>query len=158
MGARSSAATLLVFLATASPAAALEPGVFVAPGNPAAKEYSIPLSTLRGQAIGHTPSPGQAEPPFGVGITATALSSGPRALSGGSSRGRNVARRASVWTRRPRPTSERSTAASGPSQGTVAGLIHPRSSAPEIALIAVAVLVGGLAAGASLATVRRRRG
>jgi hypothetical protein len=54
--------------AMAAPAAALEPGVFVDPGSPAGKEYSIPLSVLRGAASGHAPLGAQPQPLFGQGI------------------------------------------------------------------------------------------
>jgi hypothetical protein len=51
----------------AAPAAALEPGVHVDPGSPAAKEYALPLSQAR-QTGGGSTSPGASETPFGVGI------------------------------------------------------------------------------------------
>jgi hypothetical protein len=51
----------------AAPAAALEPGVHIDPGSPAAKEYALPLSQAR-QTGGGSTSPGASEIPFGVGI------------------------------------------------------------------------------------------
>lgn len=58
---------LIASLALSGVAAAttLPPGVHADPGSPAAKEYSIPLSTARGQAAGSSAS-GKL---FGAGIT-----------------------------------------------------------------------------------------
>lgn len=70
----------LFLLALALPGAALAkapPGVHVDPGSPAAKEYSIPLSTARGAPAGSASS-GQL---FGAGIT---KGSGGSGSSGGS--------------------------------------------------------------------------
>ena len=48
-------------------AAALEPGVHIDPGSPAAKEYALPLNQARETGAGSTPS-GSSETPFGAGI------------------------------------------------------------------------------------------
>lgn len=52
----------------AAPAHALEPGVHVDPGSPAAKEYAIPLSVARGQGT-EAASSGKEPALFGAGIT-----------------------------------------------------------------------------------------
>jgi hypothetical protein len=49
-------------------AGALEPGVHVDPGSPAAKEYALPLSQARQTGAGPASSPGASEPSFGAGI------------------------------------------------------------------------------------------
>src|SRR5580700_79083 len=62
------AGVFVAVLVLAQPAMALPPGVFVSPGSPAGKEYSFPLSVLRGQAVGHSAAGYANEPLFGVGI------------------------------------------------------------------------------------------
>jgi hypothetical protein len=70
---RVSMAVAAVVLATCGPtiapqaAAALEPGVHVDPGSPAAKEYALPLSQARRTGAGSTPT-ASSETPFGAGI------------------------------------------------------------------------------------------
>jgi hypothetical protein len=49
-------------------AGALEPGVHVDPGSPAAKEYALPLSQARQTGADPASSPGASEPSFGAGI------------------------------------------------------------------------------------------
>ena len=53
-------------LASASPAAAVEPGVHVDPNSPAAKEYAIPLQAARNDATGGSHSTTASR--FGAGI------------------------------------------------------------------------------------------
>jgi hypothetical protein len=78
----------------AQPAAALEPGVHVDPGSPAAKEYSLPVGQARrtgSERESSASSPAQeaaeaaSEPLFGGGITPP--SSGGGAAGGGSGAG-----------------------------------------------------------------------
>jgi hypothetical protein len=70
---RVSIAVAAMVLATCGPAlaphaaAALEPGVHVDPGSPAAKEYALPLNQARSTGAGSTAS-GASEPAFGAGI------------------------------------------------------------------------------------------
>ncbi len=178
-------AGLLVGLIAAGPAAALAPGVFVDPNSPAGKEYSYPLSVLRAQGAGHSAArPGAgAEPLFGVGVTAgpagpagtagtagtartlsrQAGSSGvtqPRRSSapGGRARQRGgTVRRAALGRSRHRASGlGASTPLSPKSEAALARIASPSSSLPAIALIAVLVLVVGLALGASLARLGRR--
>jgi hypothetical protein len=70
---RVSTAAALVLLATSwltvTPltASALEPGVHIDPGSPAAKEYALPLNQARRTGAEAT-SAGSSETPFGAGI------------------------------------------------------------------------------------------
>ncbi len=168
------ASALAGALTMAAPAAALEPGVFVDPGSPAGKEYSIPLSELRGAATGHAPIGSQAQPLFGVGI-------GPAGASGQPARGVSAGRTGSP--RRPRgqrgggaKASSRSGGRSGtgagrgtrgassarpggalPARGpALAALTRQGSPAPEVLLIGALVVLGGIGLGALVAVGRRR--
>jgi hypothetical protein len=168
------ASALAGALTFAAPAAALEPGVFVDPGSPAGKEYSIPLSELRGAATGHAPIGSQAQPLFGVGI-------GPARASGQPARGVSAGRTGSP--RRPRGqrggganAGSRSGGRSGtgarggalpgtsgrasgalPARGpALAALTHQGSPALEVALIGALVVLGGFGIGALVAVGRRR--
>jgi hypothetical protein len=62
-------------LAGATPALALEPGVHIDPGSPAAKEYAIPLSKAR-EGGGGGGSSGTEAALFGAGITPPTSGSG----------------------------------------------------------------------------------
>ena len=146
------AATWLV----AGPAAALEPGVFVDPGSPAGKEYGVPLSQWRGAGSGHTPVGNQAPPLFGIGISPVSGSARPSATS-----------RVGPRQSRPgHPAGGRSGAAGASLAGAagslavpgavLAGLTHHGSSVPEVAVIGVLVMLGGLALGWLLVAARRR--
>jgi hypothetical protein len=70
---RVSTAAALVLLATGWPtvtpqvASALEPGVHIDPGSPAAKEYALPLNQAR-QTGAESTSARSSETPFGAGI------------------------------------------------------------------------------------------
>jgi hypothetical protein len=70
---RVSTAAALVLLAASSPtitpqvASALEPGVHIDPGSPAAKEYALPLNQAR-QTGAESTSARSSETPFGAGI------------------------------------------------------------------------------------------
>jgi hypothetical protein len=65
-------------LASASPAAAVEPGVHVDPNSPAAKEYAIPLQAARSDSTGGSHSTTASR--FGAGIEP-----GPSGASSGQS-------------------------------------------------------------------------
>src|SRR3954452_25200403 len=78
--------------ATAVPAAAQEPGVFIDPASPAGKEYAFPLDVQRAAAVGREAVQGIAQPPFGVGI--------PRARAAGSRRSGRSGSKAAPTTRR----------------------------------------------------------
>jgi hypothetical protein len=136
----------------AAPASALQPGVSVAPGSPAGREYSFPLSVLRAAAVGHPAVQGQAEPLFGAGIAPAAVGSvrgqGGQTSSTGSNPRRALGTTASSSSTRSTPSNNRTIARS---------LIPPASSAPDVALIVGAVLLAGAALGAMLAAVLRRR-
>lgn len=155
---------LLGLVIFATPATALETGVYITPGAPAAKQYSFPLSVLRAAAGGHGTIPGAVVPRFGVGITppsrASAGASGP---ASGSSRvaGQPQGRRPgsphhrshktaanAELSRRARPTTLQAS--------EIASLVRPRSSASQVALIGVPALLGGLALGGIILAVRRR--
>ncbi len=136
-------------LAPTSAVAALEPGVHIDPGSPAAKEYGVPLWVLRGEASGHQSPEGIPPPPlFGVGIEPPGAGGG-RARSGGTNRGRGPGGPAS---RRARPASG---GGSVPSAATIAQLTRAGSSASQVGLLVVAVLIGGLVLGGAFALGRR---
>lgn len=171
------AVALAVGCAGATPATALAPGVHVDPGSPAGKEYSFPLGVLRGAATGHSAPPGVAQPRFGAGIGPAGAGSAP----GGASRRRGAASshgsgprsgaarrggRRRHGTKGGRGTTggdvssqalsgSRSRRAAAQSR-ELANLIRPRSPAPQVALIAVPVLLVGAALGGVIAAVRRR--
>ncbi len=160
---RGSAHTIVVFLAAlalAAPATALEPGVFVDPGSPAGKEYSFPLSVLRGEGTGHAAPAGAAQPLFGVGINPTV-----RAGTGGTT-ARSPSKVTAPLRHRHRHSRARSHPATGPTAGdnsrgrrgatALASLVRPSSGVPEIALIAVVLLFVAVASGAGIAAARRR--
>jgi hypothetical protein len=137
-------------LAPTSAVAALEPGVHIDPGSPAAKEYGVPLWVLRGEASGHQSPEGiPPSPLFGVGIE-------PPGAGGGRARGGGAANRG----RGPGgPGSRRARLASGsgsvPSAATIAQLTRQGSSASQVGLLVGAVLIGGLVLGGAFALGRR---
>jgi len=99
---RVSTAAALVLLATScltvQVASALEPGVHIDPGSPAAKEYALPLNQAR-QTGAESTSPGSSETPFGAGIkppgsggSGGANGGGPAHGSGSGSHGASSAR------------------------------------------------------------------
>jgi hypothetical protein len=73
------ACTLCCVLASAQAASALEPGVHVDPGSPAAKEYALPLDQARQTGTESSSQPSSEGGLFGAGIKPPG--------SGGSSRG-----------------------------------------------------------------------
>lgn len=73
------ACTLCCALASAQAASALEPGVHVDPGSPAAKEYALPLDQARQTGSESSSQPSSEGGLFGAGIKPPG--------SGGSSRG-----------------------------------------------------------------------
>jgi hypothetical protein len=83
-------ATLAVLGSTFVPAgqaaAALEPGVHVDPGSPAAKEYALPLSQARGTGSTSSPQTGPEGTLFGAGITPPGSGGSPRGPGAGSGR------------------------------------------------------------------------
>lgn len=148
----------------AVPSAALEPGVHVDPGSPAGKEYTAPLSALRGEASGHPAARDQSEPLFGIGITAAGAASaahgtGRSATTG--SRAREPSRRptrrggASHSARAPRAGGT-SSASTSQAQSAAVGVTGHGSAAPAIAWLSAAVVLGGLGLGALFVAVRRR--
>lgn len=155
-----------------APAAALEPGVTRDPNSPAGKEYSLLLPVQRGQAGGQRPP--QSQPPlFGVGIAPPgvggqgAISQSRAAQQGGAglaparSQSQALTRRQSrALTRRqaeaPNPRHNHTPSAGPDPSKSLASLARPSSATLPVALLAAAVLVGGLALGAALAAARRR--
>lgn len=169
MVARSTVAVAIALAGTwavAGPAAALEPGVFVDPDSPAGKEYSIPLSVLRGGASGRPAVAGEPQPLFGIGITpASAHGVGIRPEGRGQQSQR---RRRAQPAHRTRGSARRQAggaAASGARARGAAGTsgrglagISTRHGSPAtaVALFSAAVVLGGLALGALLVAARRR--
>jgi len=89
-------------LSTAGPAAALEPGVHIDPGSPAAKEYALPVTQARRTGADAAPAGGAAaagesqEALFGAGINprgpgGSSKTSTPRAGSGSPTASRSAA-------------------------------------------------------------------
>jgi hypothetical protein len=145
------AVAFVAVLVLAQPAMALPPGVYIAPGSPAGKEYSFPLSVLRGDAGGHTGPGGTAEPLFGVGVK-------PVVRRGAGSAKAHRARNAAAARRHRRA---HGTAASVNQGGrhrdaVLASIVRPSSDVPQIVLIAVVLLVVAVASGAGIAAARRR--
>jgi len=148
---------LAVALMIAAPAAALERGVFVDPGSPAGKEYSFPLSVLRGAATGYAAPDGVSQPLFGVGIHPPGSRRGARRpYPGGGAHGAFGARHAphAVSPRPQTKTNSPGSPASKPPQ--LESLIRPSSGVPLVGLITFLLLLTALAAGAGIAALRRR--
>lgn len=179
MGARSAVAlaiSLLVTWAVAGPAAALESGVFIDPGSPAGKEYSVPLSVLRGAASGRPGGGGATQPLFGVGISSARLGigsaraatkAGPGALHRGRSPRRTPAPPAGTngsgtGTNTTGPATKPGAADLGgvasDNGPTLADLTRHGSSTAAVALIGALVVLGGLALGAVILATGRRLG
>jgi len=145
--------------ALAAPAAALEPGVHVDPGSPAAKEYGVPLSQLRQSASGQAPAGAATPPPFGTGISPAGV--GPaRAATRAARGGRNASGRrgpaagaTAVGTAAGQGGAAGGTLVPGPA---LAEITHHGSSVPAVALIAGIVVLGGLGIGALLVAAHRR--
>lgn len=169
MRARSAAVLAVALVGTwviAGPAQALEPGVFVDPGSPAGKEYSVPLSLLRESASGRPDTRRESQPLFGIGITPTGVSAyrgraGARtATSGRSPQTSGTSGRASA----PHDTQHRrggsaTRGVGAPATGAaLQSLTNHGSATSEVALIATLVVIGGLGVGALLVAVRRRPG
>jgi hypothetical protein len=159
-------AVLVVAIAPASAAAhgkpALQSGVHIDPGSPAAKEYSIPLASARGVPAGNS-SQGQL---FGSGITKNG-SGGSGGSSGGSGAATGTsghhAHRSGSRHRHARAGGG-TLATSGTLQAGAAGaaippavkVIHPGSSSGVFWMILVALLVVALGLGAAYAFSRGR--
>jgi hypothetical protein len=135
-----------------APAAALEPGVFVDPGSPAGKEYSFPLAVLRAAAGGHAAPQGATEPLFGAGIAPASRS---RQRSAHGAREHSLGRKSRHGAAPSRTSGPGSRAAQSRS---LARLVRASSPAPQVALITILVVLGGLALGAVLVTLGRRGG
>lgn len=155
------AGTLAAAAPSASEAAAasyreIGPGVFVSPGSPAGKEYTAPLTALRGAASGHAAGRDQTEPLFGIGITPSAPSRS--AGTEGSAPGRiGVSRNAGATRARgARPSGARAGGASRASSAALESLTHHGSPTPTMMLLAAVVVLGGLALGALLVAAWRR--
>ncbi|MGI8428064.1 MAG: hypothetical protein ACR2OB_01880 [Solirubrobacteraceae bacterium] len=159
---------LVAALAPAGPAGALEPGVFFDPNSPAGKQYAFPLDVLRGAAVGRSAPQGVTQPLFGVGIAPAAASRlRSAASSGGSSAGSVTAAGSRLGVTSHLARTSNAALGRGAQAGqagapagripALASLVRPASTALQVALIAVAVLLGGLALGVILTTVRRRR-
>lgn len=166
---------LVLLSAGAAPALALPPGVHVDPGSPASKEYSFPLSVLRGAAGGKKPSQSTSEPLFGVGITRPRPSGGARGSvasrhslgAGQRRRSRRTARRGASHGRPQRGSSSPAAGqrrGSPPVRATVppvratvlASLVRPHSIVPQVGLIALAVLLAAIVLGVGIAVGQRR--
>jgi hypothetical protein len=144
---------------------ALEPGVFVDPGSPAGKEYSVPLSVLREAGSGHQGVGDETEPLFGIGISPPRMS--PHA--GHAQKHGEGSRPVTQPTGSTGPTAPTPGVASGlrtaPPGGAasaestaLAELTHHGSAEPAMLLIGALVVLGGLALGAVILAARRRLG
>lgn len=148
-------------LAPTGAVAALEPGVHVDPGSPAAKEYGVPLWVLRGDASGQQSPEGIPPPPlFGVGI-------GPAGTGGGKASGKTSAGRPSgaggsggagaAGGGASRGSRSASGSAPALSAAAIAELIRQGSPTPDVALASGGVVLGGLLVGGVFALGWRRR-
>jgi hypothetical protein len=171
MSARSAVAVAIAFVGTwafAGPAEALEPGVFVDPGSPAGKEYSVPLSVLRAGGSGRPAVEGQTQPLFGIGITPAGAHG---VAVGRVGHGQQSKRsRGAQPAHGNRGSASRQIGGSGPAGGRRTGgsAVHPPgpvlagsstrqgSSAAAVALFTALIVLGGLALGAMLVAARRR--
>jgi hypothetical protein len=156
---------LVVFswtLATAGAVAAQEPGVSIDPDSPAGKEYAIPLEAHRAAAVGRDAVDGVGQPLFGVGIApaaAGASASKGNRRSGGSGSTRASTSKRSGSARADRAGNSRAGAADGrPRAAALIELTRPHSTTPDVLLIALSVVLGGLLAGGLIAVAARRRG
>jgi hypothetical protein len=146
-----SVAVLAVSLSAhlASPAAALEPGVHVDPGSPAAKEYALPVNEARG--TGEETSHGPPQKLFGAGIK-------PPSSGSGSSRGQRPGAAHSRAKGSASPTVDGAPAqASPPAVQQVANRSTSGGGASVLVLFGggVAILVLGVFAGIVLRHSRR---
>jgi hypothetical protein len=79
---------IVLALPLSAQAAAPEPGVTFDPGNPAGKEYAIPLAQGRADGAGSSDNSGSAsKTPFGIGIKPPSGGSGGSGGTGGSGGG-----------------------------------------------------------------------
>jgi hypothetical protein len=156
--ARTCAGSVAAALVLAQPAMALAPGVFVNPGSPAGKEYSFPLSVLRGNAAGQASPAGASQPQFGLGITPAGPSGSGTATS--RTRGNSAGARPHHGVRSGHHRVTGRTAHPNPgrrdAETALASLARPSSDVPQIALIAAVLLVVAVASGAGIAAARRR--
>jgi hypothetical protein len=159
MGAVRIAVALVAALVVAQPALALPPGVFIDPGSPAGKEYSFPLSVLRGSATGHAAPAGAPEPLFGAGIHPQAHPSTAttRALSRTAGHHRRTRHASHAAARATARAAAGATSGRRRGETVLAGLARPSSDVLQIALIAVVLLLVPSAFGAGIAAARRRR-
>jgi hypothetical protein len=162
--------TLVAALAVAGPAAAAKstatstPGVYIDPGSPAGKQYSVPLSVLRGQANGHV-KPGGGEPSFGSGITpapasAPATTTATPAVQAQATHHAHHAHHARIKRAHHRRHRVRAhVVRRSPVSDAVedASLDHSQSTAFPVILVTALVLLCGLALGGGFRAVRRSR-
>jgi hypothetical protein len=158
---------LIGAMTIASPAAALEPGVFVDPNSPAGKEYSFPLDVQRATAVGRNAPQGVAQPLFGVGIEPAVVGAranggsrkvGPKsAVARGGSQPARGSSTASVRHQASNTASSRGRPSQRSQTTAVLGLSRPRATTFQVALIVVPLVLGGLLAGVAIAVARRRR-
>lgn len=171
MRARSAAALAIALTATwviAGPAQALEPGVFVDPGSPAGKEYSVPLSLLRGSGSGHPDNGSPSQPLFGIGISPTGVTATSRRAAGRQKASGQPNSAHPAGKSGPAHVSHAADHAGGaraaggvgapPSAAALQSLTNHGSATSEVALIATLVVIGGLGLGALVVAVRRRLG
>jgi hypothetical protein len=166
------AIALVATWAVAGPAQALEPGVFIDPGSPAGKEYSVPLSVLRGASSGRPGGGGAAPPLFGIGISPSSVSpptgqTGKRAersrrTTGAQPGTQNSAAsgaHSSGASGGPQASGAASVSSAAPAQSTVLqDLTRHGSAAPSVALFGALVVLGGFGLGVLLLAARRRVG
>jgi hypothetical protein len=153
------ASTLAVTWGVTSPAVALEPGVYVDPGSPAGKEYSVPLSALRHAGSGKGETGDGAQPLFGIGVSPPRVSPQARTHIEGS---RHTTYAQPTGGSSSAPEARAPGAASGAPTGAAAGssvlaeLTDHGSAGPAVFLIAALVVLGGLTLGTVILTTRRR--
>jgi hypothetical protein len=153
--------------AVAGPAEALEPGVFIDPGSPAGKEYSVPLSALRGAASGRPGAGGGAQPLFGIGVSPPRASPQAGRVRTRGERSRRSTRAQPTRRNGGAPGSQAPGGTRGPGGEPGSGappaestaledLTHHGSAAPAVALLVALIVLGGFGLGVLLLAAGRR--
>lgn len=146
-------AALAIGLVLAPAAAALEPGVHVDPGSPAAKQYALPLNQAREAGTPASRSGAGSEAAlFGAGIKTP-----PSGGSGSSAGSRRHANAASERSGRERTTVAAVAAGKALAASTAASEVSDRGSGSALALVGggVVVIVLGALGGTVLRHSRR---
>jgi hypothetical protein len=141
----------------AQSAAALEPGVHVDPGSPAAKEYALPVSQARQASEGGGSSEGTHEHLFGAGIEPPSSGSGRGAARSGTGGAHRRARHAAGASTPGGTSSATSTQPPALVRRVAEGQSSPGGSSSSLVLLGGGVVVIVLGAFAGVVLRRSRR-